>query len=340
MNLVLRLTIFIILICLAVCEQSSATSDRLRLIQLAVQDFPVVRCQFSAVDEHGESLAALTPENLTLREGDETITGIQLSPLLPGQERMAIMLVLDRSSSMRGAKLAAAQRASVEFLRYVGPRDLLGIQSFAGHIDPPLAPTVDRAAVRAALARLRPRGETALYDAVQAACACLAHCTADRKAVIVLTDGYDNASAKTANDCRKAALQGGVAIYCIGLGDVAAGAALRQWALDSGGLSFVTNEPAQLPDIYRRIARHVQLRYTLTYHALQTATAWRTVSLTLRQGGRKDTDQRQYLAPYARKPDAPRLPLSLVGMIGATAALDLLLGAAIFRRRRKGVARG
>lgn len=89
-------------------------------------------------------------------------------------ERASIMLATDTSGSMqatdvRPTRLAAVQRAAIAFAAKVPKRVNVGVMQFGGRAAVLQSPTTDRDAVKAAVARLSPRGGTAMGDAIVAA---------------------------------------------------------------------------------------------------------------------------------------------------------------------------
>jgi Ca-activated chloride channel family protein len=81
---------------------------------------------------------------------------------------IALALVLDRSGSMSGGKIATAKRAALAVLQRLDERDSLAVVVFDEHIDTiqPLARVTGtvKAHVRAELERIGARGSTALHE--------------------------------------------------------------------------------------------------------------------------------------------------------------------------------
>lgn len=316
-----------------------ATTPVLRLNRIRAEAFPRLECYLSLSDEAGNSLSGLTAENFTILENNRLVTDLQLAVLRAGSERIAVILVLDHSGSMRGKPLQAAQRAAVDFARRLSNEDLLGVVAFSGKYEAAASLTSDHQAALGQLAALRGRGRTALYDAVQRALAELAECQADRKAVIVLTDGYDTASVATAVDCGARAQQQGIVIYCIGLGEATDQAGLRQMSEQSGGNLHLAAAPDNLTGIYREIAGRLQDHYLLSYQSPLSGPEqpWRTVKVVFAGPDGMATDQRQYfIGATAGKRSAGLAVLTPLGhAICAFAILDLIFLAALMLRKTK-----
>jgi Ca-activated chloride channel family protein len=112
-------------------------------------------------------------------------------------------------------------------------------------------------------------GETALYDAIVAALAQLKAGTLDKKILLVISDGGDNASIHILAQTLKLAQQSTAIIYAVGIFDeYSAGnnpGVLRPLAASTGGLAFFPSDLNEVSDICARIARDVRNQYMLAY---------------------------------------------------------------------------
>ncbi len=126
----------------------------------------------------------------------------------------ATMLVIDTSGSMGSSGMATVRSAASAFLK-TAPADVqVGLVSFAGSAVLQVPPTTDRAAVQAAVDRLRSTGETTLFDAVASAVDALAG--AQDRAMIVLSDGADTRSVTSRAQAGAALRDSGVRAQIIG----------------------------------------------------------------------------------------------------------------------------
>ena len=90
------------------------------------------------------------------------------------KEEATVVLVTDVSGSMNATdveptRLAAAQKSAESLLARLPAKVQVSLISFSSAVQVLVAPTTDRQAVVAALARLRPRGGTAMGDAITTA---------------------------------------------------------------------------------------------------------------------------------------------------------------------------
>ena len=186
---------------------------------------------------------------------------LSLSADCPNSSRVLgadLLLIIDRSSSMKGAKLETAVEAARSFVELLDLRyHRVGLVSFSGEatIDLPLG--TDAGRMVDALTALRSGGETNISAAVIAA---RQHLQSEGRGealpvVVLLTDGQVG----TASDPRQPAREArgwGILFYTIGLGEDAA----RDLLLDISGdpsRTYMAPAPSELFPIYRKILRQV-----------------------------------------------------------------------------------
>lgn len=170
-----------------------------------------------------------------------------------------LVMVIDRSGSMEGPKLTAAQAAAIDFtaeLDFTAVNAALVSFSSDPSVDQGL--TADRSRVVGAIARLAPWGGTDIGRAINAAAGELAGPrarTGVTPAIVLLTDGLPD-SPRGARDAAQAARDAGIALYTIGLGrDVDAGL-LRELA-GADERAFIAPTEAELSAVYAAIARRL-----------------------------------------------------------------------------------
>ncbi len=113
------------------------------------------------------------------------------------------------------------------------------------------------------------RGRTAFHDALVEAIDGVAHGQHERKVLVVLSDGGDNASKLTFTDAFEKVLASNVVIYSIAIVDPLAfdqnPKALRRLADGTGGLAFQPESVALVSRALQTIAHDIRSRYTLAY---------------------------------------------------------------------------
>jgi len=173
-----------------------------------------------------------------------------------------VVFVFDKSGSMVGRPLEAAKRGAKEFLAALDARDDVTLMFFDGRVYRPYGPVAvgqARAELEGRIDGISAGGETAIYDATHAAYALLEsrrRASAHRiRAVVVMTDGSDNRSARSI--VALLAEVGGedraAAVFTIAYGGAPNRAALQGLAAAGGG-SFSEGDVGSIIQVYRDLA--------------------------------------------------------------------------------------
>jgi Ca-activated chloride channel family protein len=227
----------------------------------------LVTLAVTVVDRDGTFVAGLRPEHFTVYDnGEPRPIEFFTTEDLPA----TIGLVIDSSGSMRG-KRDQVTAAAMAFAALSHPLDELFTINFNERVWPGLPPalafTADRDQLRVALARAPALGMSAVYDAVDRALAHLEHGTRDRKALIVVSDGGDNASVHSVDDLLESARQSMATIYAVTLYDPddheARPRILKRLARATGGEAFTPHGPSDMVRAFEQIARELRSGYTV-----------------------------------------------------------------------------
>jgi VWFA-related protein len=119
-----------------------------------------------------------------------------------------------------------------------------------------------------AVSAVSARGMTALYDAVAEGLNHLQLGRSDKKALIIVSDGGDNASKRKYADVLELARQSQAVIYAIGLIDAHEEenpSVLRNLCKDTGGLAFFPTQGQSISEISSEIAHDLREQYTIGY---------------------------------------------------------------------------
>jgi len=184
---------------------------------------------------------------------------------------VSLGLLIDNSGSMRTMR-ARVEAAALAFVRASNPDDEVFVVNFADkvHVDVPM--TRDIKAVEANIARVDSIGGTALRDAVQLAEHYLRdHASRDRRVLLVVTDGKDNASVTTVKQIEAAAERSETAVFGIGL-FADEGAPSKQGRRELEALTTRTGGVARYPMSLNQIepaaldlAKQIRQQYTIGY---------------------------------------------------------------------------
>jgi VWFA-related protein len=186
---------------------------------------------------------------------------------------VTVGLVIDSSGSMQSARDRVIA-ASTAFVETSNPQDEVFALVFNDDVRPVLAAsapfTSDVSTLGDALRSVFvPRGRTALHDAVADGLAYVAKGTRDRRVLVVLSDGGDNASRMAFKDLLMKAQASNVVIYTVGLVDPADSDAnprrLKQLAEATGGEAFEPPDVAQVARVLQQVALDIRHGYTIGY---------------------------------------------------------------------------
>lgn len=166
---------------------------------------------------------------------------------------LALMLVIDRSSSMRGQKLELAKEAARETVNIMGKDDKVGVIAFDASPDAlvPLQSAANKTRIRSDIARMQPSGGTNIAPALQQAVLELAQTRAALKHIILLTDG---ASPPGNIFTELATLMQVERITCstVAVGREADRGLLKRIADAGSGRAYFTADPYSIPRIFTK----------------------------------------------------------------------------------------
>ena len=189
---------------------------------------------------------------------------------------LSITLVLDTSDSMH-PRLKKAREATIALLNNASPHDEFSMLEF-NHLARLTVPfTTEREKIRGHLAGVQTGGGTALLDAIRLALNEMKNAHHTRKAIIVVSDGEDNASHCSVQQLKEAVRETDVLIYSIGITDfdsysqswpspgMTGPALLNEISKETGGRFFQVNGSKQLPEVASKIGAWLRSQYILAY---------------------------------------------------------------------------
>jgi tight adherence protein B len=210
-----------------VAPATAAAANGVRIAGVDASGYPQVRVTVVA------PTGTAQPQ---LKENGLPAAGLQAVNL--GRAK-SVVLAVDRSQSMAGAKLRNATAAARAFVAAKGPNDQIEVVTF-GHQAVALTGFGSASAdADAALAGLTPDSHTgtALWDAVVRGAAALARQGQPGRVIVVVTDGQDVSSSATFAAAVAAAHRAHAAVYAIGIaGSGFTPGPLRELAARTGGL--------------------------------------------------------------------------------------------------------
>lgn len=185
---------------------------------------------------------------------------------------VTVGLVVDSSGSM-GPKRPEVNAAALSFIQDSNPQDEIFVVNFndtvrfglpAGVAFSGQAPELVRA-----LDNAPNQGRTTLYDAIAAALEHLELGKQDKKTLVVISDGGDNASRHTLPQVLAQLAASRATLYAIGLFDPddpdGNPKVLKRLAAESGGEAYFPSQLEEVPELCRRIAAEIRKRYSLGF---------------------------------------------------------------------------
>lgn len=185
---------------------------------------------------------------------------------------VTVGLIVDHSGSMR-SKLADVIAAATAFVQSSNPDDELFVVNFNENVSlglPEESPFTNRTnELEAAISRVPADGMTALYDAAILGLGRLRVGKSEKKVLLLVSDGGDNASAQNLTQVVEMAETSNTIIYAIGLFEEndpdKNPKVLRRLAHQTGGEFFLPATPDEIVRICENIAREIRNQYTIGY---------------------------------------------------------------------------
>lgn len=185
---------------------------------------------------------------------------------------VSLCIIIDDSGSM-STKRARVEAAALEMVRNSNPQDEVCIVNFNddAYLDVPF--TNDMHKLQQGLARIDSRGGTAMRDAINMTLDYeKKSAKRDKKVLLVITDGNDNASNLSLEKLVARANQEETLVYSIGLFTEEekreaskARRALKELTSNTGGLAFYPKEVAEVQSLAVEVARDIRSQYTIAY---------------------------------------------------------------------------
>ena len=257
----------------------------------------------TVVDDHNRIVTDLVRNDFTVFEDgkQQKITSFRREDI-----PVALGIVIDNSGSMR-TKRPAVNAAAINLVQSSNPQDKVFIVNFNEEyfLDQDYTASVPK--LKDALERIEARGGTALYDATVASADHLKKSgELEKKVLLVVTDGEDNASRESLEQAiRRLQDQNGPTVYTIGLlqeeHSKRARRALREMAEETGGEAFFPKDLSEVNAITSQIAHDIRNQYTIGYRAEnpQSAGGYRAVKVDAQAKGYKKLQVRTRSGYYA-----------------------------------------
>src|SRR5580704_2735944 len=235
-------------------------------------DVDLVALHAAVLDKRGVFVDGLPPDSFHVYE-DKVLQ--KLSVAKQEDVPVSMGLVIDNSGSMF-SKRAKVNAAALTFVKTSNPEDEAFVVNFNDdyYLDTEHDFTSSIPELKEALERIDARGSTALYDAIIGSLDHLKKAHRDKRVLLVITDGMDNASRHTLTETVNEVQHSDAVIYTVGLfgkedkgsTERKARKALQDLADATGGLAFFPEAVEDTESICTEIAHDIRNQYTLAYY--------------------------------------------------------------------------
>jgi Ca-activated chloride channel family protein len=312
----------------AVDSLGHAVMDRIVLEPFEVTevaDVASVLLEASVQDKRGRFVRNIDGSAFSVFEN-----GVKQSLDLVSQEVVGatFALLVDSSASM-SRRMDFVQRTAATLAGYMTARDRMLIAPFAKEIRAVTGPTSDRATIVEAVRAIQPEGGTAILDSLSKLPGILAS-SEGRRAVILITDGYDEHSSTSFAEALTAVKSSGATVYVVGIGGVAGISIkgerlLRQLAVETGGRFFFPSRDSELAEVHDVLTQDVQNRYLISFTPQDQKAdgTWRALTVATTDPEHVVRTRPGY---FARKPPPIRPVIEFTAADEAGQYLDLTAG--------------
>jgi VWFA-related protein len=216
-------------------------------------------------DKHGKFASHLDPSTFIIRENGVPQKADNISrQSVP----TTIILLVDNSQSM-SRRIDFVRQAAERLGDRLRQQDKIIVVPFNKELGAVTGPTNDAKTIGEAIAAMRAKGGTAILDALQQSTK-LFEGAEGRRAVILITDGYDEHSEGDLETTLKAAQEQQIAVYVVGIGGVAGISLkgermLQELAKKTGGRVHFPPRESQLREVSEAVSTDVYSRYLISY---------------------------------------------------------------------------
>jgi Ca-activated chloride channel homolog len=231
----------------------------------------LVTLQITVTDYYNRFVSGLKKSAFTVFDDDKEQ---EIEFFSDEDSPVSVGVVFDVSGSMSGDKISKARQALGKFIQTSHPMDEYFLIAFNKRAQLLLDRTRNGEAVLDKLQLVQPKENTALYDAVYLGTERVLRGAHQKRAILLISDGQDNASRYTFRDVRKMLKESDVTVYAIGIlsgGDYgSSNGVMGQAYLDeltsvTGGKSFYPTSNAEMDDVFERIAIELRHQYSIGF---------------------------------------------------------------------------
>jgi VWFA-related protein len=244
-------------------------------------------------DKQGRFVPALTKADFTILDNGEKRPIVEFQPDDNGP--ISIALLVDASGSMRHFSSICRRVGEILLMQLNDRSDDVSLMSFDSRLVRHGGFTTDFKQFRSALHEVENWGASSIYDAIAGAADVVHRHTRKRRAVVVVTDGYDNWSTLPPSEVARIASAIDVPVFVLSVTSQANGSpdvpengeALGEIARATGGEYFTADTETRQARALGRIAEELRHQYLLAIDPAKTGGRLRTLEIRTRNSSLK-----------------------------------------------------
>jgi Ca-activated chloride channel homolog len=220
---------------------------------------------------------------------------------------LSVAILLDVSKSMSD-KIDTERAAIVDFFNNANPDDEYFAITFSARPSVLASSTQSINELQQKLMAIDPGGPTAMLDAIYLAESKLRSARYERKAIVIFSDGGDNASRYTLREMKSLVQESDVQIYAVGLFDTFFVGTLeeklgKKWLSEitdaTGGRTITVDNRAKVPEAAATLSREMRNQYVLGYRpGVAGISRWRKIKVYATQPGTEQRLHAHYKTGY------------------------------------------
>ena len=231
----------------------------------------LITLTLTVTDLYGRYVSGLTKNAFTVQDNGQEQ---EITYFSDSDSPASVGILFDVSGSMSGDKIAKARNALSKFINTSHPSDEYFLIAFNKRAQLLLDRTRDGDAVLQKLTLVQPKHNTALYDAVYLGLERVSRGTHQKKALLIISDGQDNASRYNFGEVKRLMKESDIVTYAVGIlggsDQTSSLGMMGQSFLDeltsvTGGRSFYPAGDAEMDEIFERIALELRHQYSVGY---------------------------------------------------------------------------
>jgi Ca-activated chloride channel family protein len=282
----------------SIAPDDSPVRHKLRTLHV---DVDLVMVPVTVSDSMNHAVTTLKKEDFALYEENKQQ---EIRYFSTEDEPVSVAILLDVSKSMSD-KIDIERSAIVQFFNNANPEDEYFAIAFSDRPRVLVDATQSVDQLQGVLLAEQPAGPTALLDSVYLAISKLRSARYERKAILILSDGGDNASRYKLREIKSVAQESDVQIYAIGLFETFFFNTIEEklgkvWLGEmtdvTGGRTITVDNRGKLPEAAATLSRAMRNQYVLGYRPTTISTTkWRKIKVRL-----TSSDDRSLRAYYRR----------------------------------------